>query len=230
MDKQTVLREMQELGYCLFDQFSPCNIGYTELGVVIRDKPTLKHFDPEEMTLKIFQPDGTTACTSVKLKPISDDPLTVYPGRVEVRDRKQKRASFFAFGGSLDVIDRENDMTIYLLASSAPILELGGDSLRIPNQLAAEVELMLAVLRAWHFQGDASFSRRLSQLEPLQLYRACIASILMRFQRSDALRQTFLPLYHTLCLEKMWLKAVGKWLEPSTTLRALLQSQVQVHP
>ena len=53
----------------------------------------------------------------------------------------------------------------------------------------------------WKFEEE-EFNRRLAQVDPLQFYVAALQSILLRYERTPSLRETYRDLYNTLEWEK----------------------------
>jgi hypothetical protein len=220
-NSQIISGQTDDWGYYLLPRPHPASPGYGGLLISIRPLPTRKHFDPERIELQLCDKDGMAHGAALKLNSWSRGPHRVCPGRVVLRDRVDKQINFFTFGGSLELLS-EPGARVYWLHSPAPLLELTPGSPGMVYQLAAEVELMLAVFRA-RWQADQSeFSRRLCRLEPLQFYQASLASLLLRYKRAPTLEQGYLQLHHLICVERDWLKKSGQWPEPPPTLGMLL--------
>ena len=221
-----ILSVMDGWGYYLHEKIHAGHLGYSNLLVAIREPPTRKHFDPELIILQLCDKNGAASSSSLKKKFSAQVPQPVCPGQINLYDRKNKRIDFFTFGGTLDAITAP-DETIYWLHSSAPILEIVNDPANVADQLAAEVQLMLAVLKA-HWDDDLGFAQRLGQLEPFQFYLAALESILMRYQQTSALKSNFHKLYSALLEEKDILIRTGQWPNSPVRLRALLSPIYQL--
>ncbi len=213
--------DMAEWGYYLLPRSHPDSPGYSGLLVALRPRPTGQHFDPETMDLRLVAggyPDPVT------LTPHQPPPAArIFPGRVILRDRRGKRVDFFCFGGELEAEGRPEER-VYLLRSPAPILELNPNPEDVAHQLAAEVELMLGVFHARRANDD-TLNRRLAGLDPLEFYQACLASILLRFERARALQVSYRDFYGALLREKVWLLKMGRWPANPPTLGALLEPE-----
>lgn len=236
MAEQFDLQTIENLGYYLLPKSHPHSPGYPGLFVILRERPSESHFDPESMHLRLREqdfPQLNPALTAKRARdvhanwitlrlnsPISDT-RHVCPGEVTLTDRRGKRVQFFTFGGSLTVIAVPH-RRIYALRSPAPILELQGDAESVPDQLAAEVEALLARFEARWQTRRAGFIRRLASLDPFQFYAACLEDILARLERSPALRRSWPGFHGALQEEQQWLAQSGQWPDPLPALEDLL--------
>jgi hypothetical protein len=99
--------------------------------VALRDRPTLRHFDPESVSYYAPVGDGAklTTLDAIHRGPFgatSDTP--VLWGQVLVVDRIPVQNRFLTFGGSLRSINVDPGLTLLDLWSPAPIVRWGGHS------------------------------------------------------------------------------------------------------
>lgn len=219
MDDQTILRQMHNWGYQLVpDEFSH-NLGGRALLVALRSQPTRVHFDPETLHLRLQEGDIAQWVT-LTFHSLLRESCPVCPGRVTLSDRRDKKVNFFTFGGQLDAC-ADDEEVVYTLNSPAPVLELTGKLDSLPDQFAAEVEVMMGVFQARWGIDDRGFSQRLAELDPLQFYIGSLESLLLRFGRAPALRDTFHDLYQVMKQEKEELIEAGQWPKVVATLGQL---------
>lgn len=215
MEEQSILHLMENWGYYLLPKSHPDSPGYTGLLVAIRKKPTEKHFDPQSMRLRLRDKYDQAKWTTLWLYSPQELPIKasihVCPGEVMLRDRTDKRANFFAFGGSLEAVSVPGE-TVYSLRSPAPILQLTDDPESVPDQLASETEALISELQVGWGSDEAGFARRLAQVEPFQFYLTTLQAILARYERDHhVLQETFHKFYLALRNEKRRLVDRGQW-------------------
>ena len=221
MSEQSILNSMENWGYCLLPRPYPDSPGCSGLLVAIREIPTKHHFDPESMELRLYNADNPAHRVILKLQPPFSGSRRVSPGRVVLHDRIDKRAHFFTFGGSLEVTTTSGE-TVYSLHSPAPILEITGNLKHVPDQLAFEVEAMLARFQAEWGSNDESLGRRLAQIDPLQFYQASLQAILRVYEQNRAFQESSPEFYLMLLNEKEWLAQTGQWSATLPRLKDLL--------
>ena len=212
MDEQSILHRMEHWGYYLLPKSHPDSPGYTGLLVAIREKPTGEHFDPESMHLRIMEADKDTSWATLRSKAFFSESMLVGPGQVSLRDRIDKRLTFFTFGGRLETASIPGE-TVYSLISFAPILNLNGSLESVADQLAFETEAELAEQEARWGLNENGFLLKLTQIDPFELYLACLHSILQRFQQSPNLQRSYNDFYVALLREKKWLLEVDQYPE-----------------
>ncbi|MEO8273527.1 MAG: hypothetical protein ABI620_05645 [Chloroflexota bacterium] len=98
------------------------------LVVAMRDRPTLRHFDPESITFYGPEGDGSAPITIRPLLPGARSTQVVRWGHVHVTDRLPVENRFLTFGGELRLAALADGLTIALLRSPAPIVRWGGHS------------------------------------------------------------------------------------------------------
>jgi hypothetical protein len=227
MEEQSILHLMENWGYYLLPQSHPDSPGYTGLLVAIRKQPTEKHFDPQAMRLRLRDKYEQAKWTTLGLHSPLELPITatmhVCPGEVILRDRTDKRADFFVFGGSLEAVSVPGE-TVYSLRSPAPVLRLTDDPESVPDQFASESEANIGELRVRWASDEEGFARRLAQVDPFQFYLATLQSLIARYEREDyhALQDAFHEFYLALHKEKGWLMERGQWSPTPLRLEELL--------
>jgi hypothetical protein len=179
-------QDVVDAGYVFHPREYPHAPGHPQLDVFLRAEPTLRHFDPETIRLRVQTRASVGAGGPEDLivhHPWAAYPsYTVYPGRIRLRDRFGKREEAFTFGGSMS-IESGDDLTVCSIKSDAPILELFGDR-RLSDLLASEVEILLAEERARAGLDRAKFESWLDEMRPSDLYAACLESLHRRFGAS----------------------------------------------
>ncbi|MGE5140398.1 MAG: hypothetical protein ACM3JD_13105 [Rudaea sp.] len=215
-----ILEQMEHWGYYLLPPTYAESPGYTGLLVALREHPTLKHFDPESLSIPLVRPDGRIEETRMTLEHPSAA-ARVCIGPVALTDRKNKQERFFTYGGTLESTSVPGE-TVYSLRSSAPILWLSAQGTCGGDHLASETGLLLAETRAGFGEREDEFYRRLSSLEPLALYVACLYSIFEDYEHSPDLRDSFPECHMLLHKEKRWLERVGLWTSEPISLSDLV--------
>jgi hypothetical protein len=226
MEEQPILHLMENWGYYLLPKSHPDSPGYTGLLVAIRKKPTEKHFDPQTMRLRLRGEYNQAKWTTLGLHSPVELPIKasmhVCPGEVILRDRIDKRADFFTFGGSLEAVSVPGE-AVYSLRSPAPVLQLTDDLESVPDQLASETEALIGELQVRWGADEEGFARRLAQVDPLQFYLATLQAILARYERDHhVLEETFHEFYLALRNEKRRLVERRQWPAALPTLEEIL--------
>jgi hypothetical protein len=218
---RTLIAQVENWGYFLLPPSHPESPGYTGLLVAIRRAPTGKHFDPEKLHLLVVTAQGNPEAVTLERTPASTLAHRVCLGQVLLTDRRDKRAEFFTFGGSLEMAELA-DETVYSLRSPAPILPLTRDLESLPDQFVSEVQVQLNTLRMqWSAQAEGVFDKRLASIEPQRLYGAALRSLSEKYTHAPALRDTYPAFYKMLTREIEWLQAHGMWDAHAPTLEQL---------
>ncbi len=214
-------QEIEGLGYVLWGKAYPGGVGHTHLAAAIRDAPTHRHYDPERMDVPLFLMEGVISQVALVRRSAYRTSQHVAPGRILLRDPVDKRVTFYSFGGTLHSVEQE-DKTVYVVASNAPILAISEDWTDFATQLAFEVEAGLARLRARWGRHLSGFYRILAKTDPFVLYLAAFRSIWREYREDEVLRGEFPEFYWGLREEQRKLAQVGLWREDGPTLESLL--------
>lgn len=188
--------------------------GHPALDVFIRPEPTLAHYDPESLKLRVQQPDPhwQYRISTIELhhRWVGVTDHVVAPGSIVISDRRDKRIEAFSFGGRLRV-HREDELTHCQVESSAPILEmLELDS--VSGLFATEVQVMMAELRGRSVGHLQIYESRLASVDPWELYRSALVALQSRL--TDFEYQEYEPcvtLRDFIVVEIEELKKLGRW-------------------
>ncbi|MFZ6030695.1 MAG: hypothetical protein ACOYYS_23565 [Chloroflexota bacterium] len=186
----------QDYGYFLHPSRRPSEPGYARLEVMLRDEPTLHHFDPEYMNLNVTLADGGTELVKVSYPWSGALHWRVCAGPVMLADRKEKHIDLYTFGGEL-TIENKQTFTRAVVNSEAPIL-LASAPGEPADLLVQEVEIQLAYLRAALCEEQDAFDRCLRCTQPLELYRIFLVAIRDRFRHMPMQDEVMFGLLHTI--------------------------------
>jgi hypothetical protein len=219
--EQANLDQLENLGYELLPKFHRDSPGFSGLLVAIRQEPTNAHYDPESIALWIRDRNKLASQFTFSLESTCPEPVQVCPGTVILTDRRHKRVDFFTFGGQLEATAGPGER-IYFLNSPVPILELFNDLNSFSDQLAFEVEGLLARQHATWALDDEGFARKMAQVDPTQLYLASLQEIIKRYENCRDLRTSWTDFYPSLLAEKNWLVNQAQWQSINYSLADLL--------
>jgi hypothetical protein len=110
----------------LADPDLPDRPGPASLIVALRDRPTLRHYDPEVVDFWATE-DGRGAHQTITRQTKVPFSSRVSWGEIRILDRLGESNGYFSFGGRCDA-DTLEDALIVAFTSSAPILRRGGHS------------------------------------------------------------------------------------------------------
>lgn len=173
-----------ELGYQLYPPHHPGGPGYARVDVILRQQPSQHHFDPDCIHLLAISPDGNVETLKLTHPWLGVDDWQLCAGQVDLLDRKGKHVDLFTFGGDMHIEKVDETRTLITLSSEAPFLMAQSHTSAI-NLLIQEVEIQMAQLRAEYCHSDESFDNCLARLDPFDLYRMCLATILQRIEQLD---------------------------------------------
>ncbi|MBN1318845.1 MAG: hypothetical protein JXA42_25415 [Anaerolineales bacterium] len=184
-DTSYYLPNENDLGYKFYPRQYPNAPGYPRLDIVLRRTPTLQHYDPETLFVRVVS-DNRGIERHIIHHPWQSQQVhfKVVAGRIIWQDRVHKTQEAFTFGAQLEIKSLE-DKTICSLTSTAPIIPLGDELLSIPTLLALEVETLIAVRRAVWVHNHAGYIQRLAKVEPHDLYQASLKAILEKLESFD---------------------------------------------
>lgn len=163
-------------GYYFHHAKDKFEMGSSQLDVNLRSTPTERHFDPEQLRLRIAEQGEDIAHLRIYHPWPGGRHMRAVIGDVVLRDRKDKTVEAFTFGGTL-TIERREDCTRCSLTSPVPIIDLRDDH-REAHILAAEAKALIARRRVDWEHDLERFEARLAQADPEKLYFA----ILMRLE------------------------------------------------
>jgi hypothetical protein len=175
----------------------PDGPGPASLLVAIRERPTLRHYDPELVSYWVSEagrgrPRWLTRESPV---PLHDE---VSWGRIRLTDRLAVTNEYLTFGAHLDA-DMVDGVLVACFTSEAPILRSGGHSQgwdQGGEQLGAFFGRM--ILAVDYVPG---FEARIATARPLERYAAFVADSVARNRASVALREEAGSLWPLLAAE-----------------------------
>ena len=168
-----------------------------QLDVFISSTPTEKHFDVYRLRIIAKDPHGKIENYSIVHPWHYSKEAAVCAGLVILEDRTGAREEAFTFGGTLTikVQDLQTDCS---LSSPAPILEISHAS-SSDKLFIEEVELLLAEYRV-KFTAPLAFEEKLFEIDPFDLYIACLYRIIDKFEnfpKKDEMYERLLWKLHT---------------------------------
>lgn len=186
------------LGYELKHHPWPWEQERYELTIVLAPEPTGEHFDPEEISLPVAVEDIGVDRISLFPHSLHHRTYRVAAGRVILRDRREKRVTFFTFGGTMHVLPQPKVLICHL-DSPVPIIELTPDEDDTHVLLAIESEALMARRRAAHVGDEEAFGHRLATADPLTLYLAILRRLTVHFDHlaQSEMDEQFAQYLHT---------------------------------
>ncbi len=221
MNAQSTLDLVHNLGYHLLPPHHPDGLGYSGLLIAIRQQPTLHHFDPQRLELRLQDMDGDVRFRTLSWLSPDLQETCVCPGRIVLVDRIDRYKEFYTFGGTLKIL-ATLDTLVYSIHSPVPILELDMDSDTVPDILAAETDSLLARIKSGWRQDSEGFKRRLAEIDPLEFYMGALYSITEFFELNPAVVKVDQDLANALQHEKWWLSKQGLWSAAPLDLASIL--------
>jgi hypothetical protein len=130
------VEDLRELGFTLLNSDRPAAPGGSQLLVALRDRPTLRHFDPEQITCWVAAAERGRALTIDRSSPSGARPILW--GHVHVVDRLGIENRFLTFGGEMAVADVDRSLRVVRHVSPGPVVRWGGHS-QGSDPLASEI-------------------------------------------------------------------------------------------
>jgi hypothetical protein len=162
-------RLMAGLGFSLVNSSRPAAPGGSHLLVALRDRPTLRHFDPELVRVWVSRAGRGRPLEITRASTRPAD-LEVEWGHVHVVDRLGVENRFLGFGGRLRLADADPTTMIAALASPGPIVRWGGHSQGTDPLATALGAFFGRLIIPVDFQPGAE--RELAETDPAALYAA----------------------------------------------------------
>ena len=183
----SVAENLATLGFTLLNSDRPAAPGGSELLVALRDRPTLRHFDPELITCWIAA-EGRGRSLAVRRGSPAGERRILW-GHVHVVDRLGVENRFLTFGGQLRVADVTPTLRVIQHVSPGPVVRWGGHS-QGSDPLAGEIGAFfgrLIVPVDYAAGGEA----RLAAEPPEHLYAAFLRDVDARRRESARRSATF---------------------------------------
>jgi hypothetical protein len=201
IDPRTAAGILEHWGFLAHSDL-PDRAGPSYLLVAIRPKPTLAHYDPEEIEYWVTDSGRGIPATLGRLSRLPVDAQTTW-GMVRVTDRLRETNEWLSFGGRLQA-EVVSGAIVAVLTSSAPLLRRGGHS-QGWDEGAPSVAAFFAKVRA-----AAGYDHRFETLEaaaePLARYGCFVADFARRYRHSEVLRNLDPELWRTVQREEHRMK------------------------
>lgn len=168
-DLRRAARRLAPWGF-LADPDLPDHPGPASLVVALRDRPTLRHYDPEVVEFWVTR-DGHGAHQTITRATPMPFRSAVSWGEIRILDRLAESNGYLGFGGRCDA-DVIYDEVIVDLTSSAPIFRRGGHSQGWDQGADAVGAFFGRLLVTVDYVPG--FERRLARATPLARYTAFI--------------------------------------------------------
>ena len=179
---------MADLGFLAFRTSADVPGTDSCLMVMIRDDPTLRHFDPQTVWFWTLE-DGRGHKEIVDRETRSPLSQPFSWGRIRLEDRFGVRNDFVTFGGWLTAERVGPDALLLLFRSAAPILRLGGHS-QPGDRLADESLAFFGRLLPRTWTGPAE-ERFIGSVPPEHLWAAFLLYEAGRLEESSGLREAW---------------------------------------
>ncbi|MBA3877330.1 MAG: hypothetical protein C0498_10395 [Anaerolinea sp.] len=127
---------LRDLGFTLLNSDRPAAPGGSQLLVALRDRPTLRHFDPELVTCWVAAEGRGRPLAIDRRSPAGE--RGILWGHIHVVDRLGVENRFLSFGGSLRVADVAPGLRVVRHISPGPVVRWGGHS-QGSDALAGEI-------------------------------------------------------------------------------------------
>lgn len=175
---------LADLGFWLESRY-PVHPGPSRLMVALRDKPTLRHFDPELIDYWTTGDAGRGHRTDLTRRTKVPFSAGFSWGKVEIVDRLGVENDFVTLGGELAAVPQGPDTTIAVFTSPGPILRLGGHSQDV-DRIAMDLGAFFGrIMVPIDFQ--LGVEQAISRAKPLDRYAAFVAYETQRFRHHPIL-------------------------------------------
>lgn len=181
---------IHDLGFSIVTAVDRLNPAATELVVAVREAPTLRHFDPE--VVDFWVPESGRS----RPREIDRDSRMPFAGRFEwgrisIADRLGLTNQWLSFGGTVRAADLDDDTTVVLFHSPAPIQRWSGHSQGLDLMTTEMGAFFGRLMIPIDFEPGAE--ARLVATDPFVLYCAFVAEAVAREGRSHRLIQSDRP-------------------------------------
>jgi len=204
-------RDLPKIGYVYhYPQLDQPNDTF-RLDIFISSIPTEQHFDVLRVNFDGRYAKGGIESFTVTHPWHYEKTVRVCAGVIRMEDRIGKKEEAFTFGGQLS-IDNQKMQTICVLVSSAPILEIS-EATPLQQLYIEELKIILAQHRAANLKNH-DYERRLSEIDPLELYLACLEELIQKFEQFPRKDEKYLKFLMFLHSQKHRLQAAGLYRTP----------------
>jgi len=180
-------RLLADLGFSLVNSDRPGAPGGSNLLVAFRDRPTLRHFDPEVAAFWVAV-EGRGRVATFNRESAVPAEFDASWGSVRIVDRLGVENRFLTFGGAVRARALDPHETVVALRSPGPIVRWGGHS-QGADPLAGEIGAFFGrIMVPVDFEPGAE--AELAATTPAVLYAAFVRQARARLARSAAFRTT----------------------------------------
>jgi hypothetical protein len=174
---------LRDLGFTLLNSDRPAATGGSQLLVALRDRPTLRHFDPEQVSCWVAA-SGRGRAEPIDRRARAGDRAILW-GHIHVLDRLGVENRFLTFGGPLRIADIDASLRVVQHASPGPVVRWGGHSQGF-DALAGEIGAFFGrlIVPVDYLEGGEA---RLAAEPPEHLYAAFLRDSAAR--RREAIRR-----------------------------------------
>lgn len=190
------------------------------LDIFISTIATERHFDVLRCQVFVKNQEGIIEVLTVSHPWVFEKEADVCAGIVILEDRKGKKEEAFTFGGKLKIIE-QGLQTICVLTSPAPILDISGAT-PLHILFIEELEIIFAKRQA-AFLDHFNYEAHLCRLDPFELYRACLRSLIEEFEDFPHKDQEYHQLLMYLHSQEYRLSAAGLTNTPSPTIDEIFE-------
>lgn len=168
---------LANLGFTLINGDRPAAPGGANLLVALRDRPTLRHFDPEVVFHWALVEGRGRVVQIDRAAPATPEAQFLW-GRIRIVDRLGEMNQWIAFGGVVRVADVNRSTRVVGFNSPAPILRWAGHSQGLDRLTAAVGAFFGRLMVPIDFEPGAE--ERIGRTDPLVLYGAFLQDALER--------------------------------------------------
>ncbi len=177
---------IRDLGFSIVSGVDPREPAATDLVVALRDEPTLRHFDPEEVTFWVPREGRGRPRELTRDSPMPLETRFAW-GRISIADRLGLSNQWLSFGGIVHAAELDEGTTVVAFVSPAPIQRWSGHSqgldMLTPEMGAFFARLMIPI----DFEPGAEHA--ILDADPLALYCAFVRDVHARQHASSRLVQ-----------------------------------------
>jgi hypothetical protein len=190
LDPASAARLLADWGF-LTEPDLPDRPGPAYLLVAIRDRPTLRHYDPELVEYWVAEGGkGRREVIERTTRMPIDRPFSW--GLIRIVDRLDVSNEYISFGGHLSA-DEVDGMTVAVFTSPVPLLRRGGHSQGWDHGASSLAAFYGRMILAVDF--TPGFEARAATADPVTRYAAFIADLLPRYRKSPTLREQHAELW-----------------------------------
>lgn len=168
---------LANLGFTLINSDRPAAPGGANLLVALRDRPTLRHFDPEVVFYWALVEGRGRVVEIDRSAPLRPEGRFAW-GRIRIVDRLGAMNQWISFGGLVRVADIDRSTRLVGFNSPAPILRWAGHSQGLDRLTAAVGAFFGRLMVPIDFEPGAE--ERIGRADPLVLYAAFLQDALER--------------------------------------------------